>query len=844
MKTACALMSALLPAMMLAPSPGGQGLPEDPTGPEAHDRWVSNPTREAEETTTLDAALTQVSGGGVVRAGTRARASLRIDDPEAEQITVTPRVADPAGDVGEARVTLAQTLDPFDQVGEAKILDAADDDAAPTSREAAKKAGFDGRDVTVDLPELDPGLYPVAVEVRSDTEVTSQRFLLSVEPDAPGEGSRNAEDAAEHAEAAEDFEAPATADTADPAPSQAAIAAIVPITEEINTVAGETGDGPSDPEVVLEDDSLADSMRPGGRLDQLLAVLEKQGPGAGTCLAIDPQLVDTVDRMSSGYTIAASRVSQVDRQTRLRDSWTASKNPNDAEPGTGKDAAAAWLDRLRGLSQGCTIAMPWGNTDLEAVTRTGDQWLLREAVHRGPATLRRVLDAQPLDDVVFPGARYVTAATAHALETIGRPPEDAAHIEQTWEAGHAAQTTGADSDADGPRGHTGEADAAAATGEVRVIVADNTIWGEGRVGRFANLDHSVHAVTLQGSITAALDLAAQHPITAAYSNPEARFDYRLDSPTARVTTARAGVSHAVTYPTSATAPEEPAAPEASAPAPLLCAFPATVTPEALDAVGDVINHAPQITLADYLSADARTDHELMNAAQPNFGLPFVSDPGAHADSEVQRAMQQAGYIDELTRIMANDDAIAQTRYGFTSPLLRDVLAAMSSTWRRAMGSFNAAVDRTSHRLDGCREVLQSLRSSVELIPPGNVYTRSSESSPLLIVARNGLPLPAHTGIKYATGGRAELNSPDPLLIPARGSITVEMTADVPKSDRQTQLTLWLSTVDGAQISEPVEITVQTRSTLAGAVFTVVALAAAAAAFAAFQGAKKRRSSFR
>ena len=117
--------------------------------------------------------------------------------------------------------------------------------------------------------------------------------------------------------------------------------------------------------------------------------------------------------------------------------------------------------------------------------------------------------------------------------------------------------------------------------------------------------------------------------------------------------------------------------------------------------------------------------------------------------------------------------------------------------------------RSTRRFEANSEQLQELRASVSLIPPGNVYTRSSQSSPLLIVAENSLPLPVEAHIKYEGPESASLNTPETLRVPAKGSITVSMTADLP-TDRRTDLRLWLATPDGATISQPVTIAVQTR----------------------------------
>ena len=119
------------------------------------------------------------------------------------------------------------------------------------------------------------------------------------------------------------------------------------------------------------------------------------------------------------------------------------------------------------------------------------------------------------------------------------------------------------------------------------------------------------------------------------------------------------------------------------------------------------------------------------------------------------------------------------------------------------------MEATSERLGATRAVLNDLRASVDLIPPGNVYTRTSPSSPLLIVAQNGLPLPVETAIGVSGPDDAQLNTPSVLRIPARGSVTVQMTADLPDSTRETDLKLYLTSLNGQPISRPVDITVRT-----------------------------------
>src|SRR5690625_1272513 len=69
---------------------------------------------------------------------------------------------------------------------------------------------------------------------------------------------------------------------------------IYPITAQTNIAPGETGDSP----LVLNDESLAEQLANGGRLDRLVDIYEDHKLGDGACIAIDPALLHTVDRMS------------------------------------------------------------------------------------------------------------------------------------------------------------------------------------------------------------------------------------------------------------------------------------------------------------------------------------------------------------------------------------------------------------------------------------------------------------------------------------------------------------------------------------------------------------------
>lgn len=77
-----------------------------------------------------------------------------------------------------------------------------------------------------------------------------------------------------------------------------------------------------------------------------------------------------------------------------------------------------------------------------------------------------------------------------------------------------------------------------------------------------------------------------------------------------------------------------------------------------------------------------------------------------------------------------------------------------------------------------------------------------------------------------------------------GSMTLQMTADLPEDRDRTDLTLWLSTSDGAPISEPVDISVQTRAGLFGTSSAAIILVIALALALVFRVGRHRRQAYR
>lgn len=908
------------------PAARADALPNFPTNPIAKARWVNPNLRPGEETSNYKIEILRVPQH--IKLGEELKVTLKVVNNSPESIAgfkIVPAHADAPKDLATARIVLSQ--EPGAYPYQAKTI-SRDDIIAP------------GHSVDIDViiptaPGATGGFniseadfYPVLFALRSlenDALLYTQRFLLNV--NAKNTTGSGATTGATHQGNSGTNTGGQTADTNSKTSSQLSpgVTVVYPLTATVDSVGGETGEAPNHPPLILESEQLAEQLRSGGRLDTLLKdystyTKASESLATATCLAIDPQLVSVVERMAGGYTIAHDRPSTVSQKRRLRDSWGTDDEPESGTPGTGADDAGRWLAELRKTAQHakCTIALPWGNTDLNSVAATGNDWLMREAVQTGPGIIANILGITPETNIVIPGAGYVTTQAAGNLGWADLAPyrsrNEYPNISEEWQT------------------DSKQVGAPVPTAPVDVLVADNTVWGIPKVDRFGVLDTAgatknattnsnigggIRAVTYLGSLAASLAEATDTATTVGYSNYNARFNYDLDSLPARRATATSALQMSIMKANNEGSMSDsrgggqgdsPVS-GASSPQPLLVQLPSAMsnTAQWLDALVKMFesNAATPMKLSDYVNpslqqveqlasmaaatsaatsaaADAATEADeqqrltqsaqavqsgrsarpagsvrpassvesqrtqrapapttaatgtanvatAAEQSQPNstpFGAPH-EDPGVISDSEIFRATSLLESIDNLTQLVISDPTIALTPYGFTEPLRQDILRALSRDRRRAMSTYDTNVRDVQRLLDNEDIVLKELRSSVALIPPGNVYTRISESSPLLIVARNGLPLPVDTRIHYWGPTGAKINMPETIFIPAKGSITVQMTASLPTDtawDERTDLNLWLATNSGSRFSDEITIGVRTRSGVLGTSGSLASLA--------------------
>lgn len=838
------LLASLICATAQFPA-SADALLQSPKDAAASARWVNPQLRQNEADSNLKVELTEVPsainlGDNLVvamKVTNNGRESLKVSD-----LAITPQHADAETSATRVRKVLASDPSAFPYAATADVAGTGGADGSqaldpgqtvelsvsvPTAVGEAGSFGLEGA-----------GFYPVLIGVSDGVNYASNRFLLSVvDTKSTDDSATNTQDAAREA----------TSNT----PQATPLSILYPLSAEVDIVAGETGDAPQRSPLILSSEQLASQLAAGGRIDSLVDAYKEntaKNPqlAQATCLALDPQLIDALSRMADGYSVSSERPSSVSQKRRLRDSWGSTDETIDSTPGTGQADAQRILDELKDITaNSCTVALPWANAEVNAIAATNNQWLIQEALLRGQSTIEDVLGVVPLENVVIAPTGYVTEhsvqslgwADSSRLAQTGGTDGQKVSIDQLWavdaqsdqqatqnQSGSAVTATQSPDASDSASAASATSQAPTPLSPVRVLVSDNSVWSAPATARFSQLATGITGVSYQGSLAATLAESGSDPDMVSYGSYDTRMDPDLDSAASRNATANSTLRQAVSSP-QRTGDDQ-------APEPVLAMLPASMTSgsEILNTAASLLDSrsATPMKLEDYLTPSQGQSTELQQLSESEqatlggsapdsdrFGAPF-DDPTVVSDAEIQRARQQSGYIDDLTDLMVNDPQVALTPYHFTQPLRQDLLRALRYTGRNSIADYDSRTQQANTTLNLNRDTLTELRGSVSLLPPGNVYTRISDSSPLLIVAQNGLPLPVDARIRYVGPENASIDAPSPLIIPAKGSITISMTANLPTDSGRTDLSLWLATPQNAAISDPVEIGVQTRSGVFGA----------------------------
>ncbi|MDZ4265041.1 MAG: DUF6049 family protein [Mycobacterium sp.] len=261
---------------------------------------------------------------------------------------------------------------------------------------------------STDRPSLNienPGVYPVMVNVNgtpdygAEARLDDSRFLLPVLGVPADEGS--------DATASEMLDSTVPPDTTRPV----GLTMFWPLADRPRLAAGAPG---GTTPVRLIDDDLATSLASGGRLDTMLSAVDfatspPVDPGGevtrALCLAVDPDLLVTVNAMTTGYVVNDGSDDGPRTLT---------------HPGTGQQAAVDWLNRLKALAQRmCVAPTTYAQADLDALHRVGDPGLSAVATRGAAEIVDQILGITATRGVTLVGDGPLTGPAVELLSAQG-----------------------------------------------------------------------------------------------------------------------------------------------------------------------------------------------------------------------------------------------------------------------------------------------------------------------------------------------------------------------------------------------------------------------------------------
>ncbi|WP_129975081.1 DUF6049 family protein [Rhodococcus sp. Q1] len=726
-----------------------------------------------------------LTSGSVVRVrGT----VTNIGDRDVEDVWVRLQRAPVISDSAALRTSLSLDQAGFDTVGE--FEEVAD------RLEQGERTDFELElPLRSDLvPSLDidtPGVYPLLVNVNGVPEyggaarLDDARFLLPVlavpasdeiaeETGTGNGGSRGTTRSSDGGLLDSDEKSfPAVPpDVSRPA----AVTMLWPLADRPRLAAGVAGSG-AEP-VRLIDDDLAVSLAEGGRLDGLLRAVEdtaRTEPRVleGLCLAVDPDLLVTVANMTRDYLVVDDP----------------SEPTGDARPGTGTDAAVSWLGRLRALAATtCTMAVPFAQADLTALADLADSSLTESALGSPAAIVDSILGITSTPGVVWPDAGVLTEKTGSMLTADG--PVTALLSDNAVEGGRAllAGTTSA-STAPGGNGF--------------------------RISGVSGLT----AALFDSSGSAALAGMGTDPQTPSFVPAAARYDLTRDSSTARLQDSLGALAWPALVPTVSEATGE--APPAAGRS-VLFAPPQnwSASPDDAAAVLSMLSTLVRSGLTTPRPFAALVDAAASTANDPTASLLVYPEQaitdGASA-AVVSEAEEQIHRLDAIQTALVEDPQAQLTPQQFTAPLREDLLRAMTLAGRRGDDA-DGAYATGEHRAAEVREAVDDIYDAVTVISTGGVYTLTSEQSPLLLTARNDLPVGITVRLQVDVPAAVDVTDIGPTQLPPRGSRTLTVPAQISDS-RKLELEFALTTESGLPLGSPTTVTV--RSNAYGRILAVV-----------------------
>lgn len=603
----------------------------------------------------------------------------------------------------------------------------------------------------------EPGVYPVMVNVNGTPDygeparLDDARFLLPVlgVPRDP---------AADTADTADTLTAVVPPDTSKPV----GLTLLWPIADRPRLAAGAPGGATP---IRFIDDDLATSLASGGRLDTLLSAVEfATGPQVDpdgqvrltTCLAVDPDLLVSVNAMTGGYVVNDGPDAGPGTPT---------------HPGAGQDAAVAWLNRLRTLAQRmCVASTTYAQADLDALRRVGNPGLSRIAVTTAGDIVDQILGIASVRGASLIGDGPLTGPAVQLLSNLGPHPEGRGG--QRVAIGAADVATGSESD--------GSDTAAPGAADVSPV-------------RYTS---GVVSAPFDPAVGAALAAAGSEPVSPSYLDPSLAIPVHHGSEVARRQDAIGTIMWRALRPDASPRTEILMPPMAWSPQPADAQAVLTAAATMINAGMARPRPLPQVIL----EANAVPPQPITPLPDTNVGDPR----GRFDDAVVSGIAAVMGRLWGLTAALTTDERTGLTGYGYTAPLREDSLRALSQSVPP-----DARNGLAQQRLTTVGRTVDDLFNAVTIVNPGGAYTLATERSPLPLALRNNLPVPirvrldvdAPPGMTVTDMGVIEL---PPGFLPLKVPIEVHFT-------QRVAVDVALRTADGLPLGEPVRLSVHSNA---------------------------------
>lgn len=646
--------------------------------------------------------------------------------------------------------------------------------------------------VTASLDITSPGVYPLLLNVNGTPAYGGQarlddaRFLLPV-LGLPAPSS--------------DADAKSAQPVSAPTDAPVATTMLWPLADRPRLVAGIPGS--VNGKALLTDDELAGELATGGRLDQLLGALESavhpDSAGTGTdisnalCLAVDPDLLLTVSDMTTGYRVLAS--------------------PSDPDgpnrDGSGTEAAKSWLNRLRALAPTmCTVSLPFAQVDLSALAAVHDSAVTARAISAPDELVDQILSIKSVHGVSLPESGSIDSDAATMLGQHG--------FTSAVLADNAVVPAGTSSSS-GSSSRTATTVSASS-----IIAAPSTVRLPGPTppaapsnGTSAGTpDAGMKVSTFDIWPATALAAVGSNPPTPAFTPENVRYDVARDSRTARLQDALGAMVWTALNP-------QPNRPRSQ----LL------VPPQQWGANRDeATTLLTQLrTLIHSGLATGRSFQDLLAVQADSHTYEVSRSAGSAAggvpDAFVAPVQQQAGRITDLMNALVEVPQQQPTPSNFLTPLRDDLVRTLSLSDRTSTGA--QADTAAQRRLDQTTTALNGLFRSVSVLPPGGVYTLASEQSPLLLVARNELPVAARIRFKIGVPSGTDITDIGEQTLPAEGTRSFQIPTKVSDS-RSLTIPISITTPDGIALGNATSVKV--RSNAYGSALAIITACAGALLF--------------